>query len=190
MRIVGGVHRGRPIAAPKGLLTRPTTDRVREALMSALGSRLGGFHGAVVLDAFAGSGALGLEALSRGAARATFIERDRAALKALRSNIASLGVTAQATVVAGDAFSLAKRGVVGAPFTLLMLDPPYTLVETEVPVLLGGLAGGGALAPGAVISLERSADTAVAWPEGFELVSTKRYGATAVDIAVFDEGEG
>lgn len=190
VRIVGGRFRGRPIAAPKGITTRPTTDRVREALMSVLASRLGGFEGAVVLDAFAGSGALGLETLSRGADRVTFVERDRNALRALRDNIAALGVERDSVVHTGDTFALAKRGVPGCPFTLILLDPPYTLDQTEVAGFLGGLTEAGAVAPGAVVSLEHAADVTVVWPKGFEPVSTKRYGSTAIDIAVHDEGEG
>lgn len=190
MRIVGGTHRGRTIAAPKGSTTRPTTDRVREALMSSLGSRLDGFYGAVVLDAFAGSGALGLEALSRGAARVTFVERDRNALAALRANITSLGVDSDATVVVGDVFPLAAAGVRGGPFTLILLDPPYTLDQTTVSGLLRRLAKTGSVAPGAVVSLEHAADQKVEWPEGFEPVSAKRYGTVAIDVAVYDEGEG
>lgn len=158
--------------------------------MSVLHSRLGGFAGAVVLDAFAGSGALGLETLSRGAERAVFIERDRGALGALRDNIRSLGVEQTASVHAGDAFTLAKRGVSGGPFTLILLDPPYTLDPGEIAGLLLSLAQGGFVAPGAVISLEHAANVSADWPEGFAPVSCKRYGSTAIDIAVYDEGEG
>ena len=92
MRIIAGEYRGRRLQAPKGDATRPTTDRVRESLMSALSSARGGFEGAVVLDAFAGSGALGLEALSRGAASAHFFEKDGVALRALCANVEALGV--------------------------------------------------------------------------------------------------
>lgn len=158
--------------------------------MSSLAARLGGMDGAVLLDAFAGSGALGLEALSRGAERATFIERDRDALRALKSNIALLGLEAQASVLGSDALSLAGRGVPGGPFTLILLDPPYTLDQTTVLGFLGELARSCVMAPGAIISLEHSAGTTVDWPEAFEVLSSKRYGSTAIDIAAYDQGEG
>ncbi|MDO8916019.1 MAG: RsmD family RNA methyltransferase, partial [Coriobacteriia bacterium] len=104
MRIVGGAWRGRPLVSPSGPTTRPTSDRVREALFDALGARLGSdLGGGAVLDLFAGTGALGLEALSRGASSAVFVENDRAALVALRRNIETLGAGPRAVVVPGDA---------------------------------------------------------------------------------------
>lgn len=189
VRIVAGEFRGRKLVAPKGTTTRPTTDRVREALMSALGSRLGGFDDIVVLDAFAGSGALGLEALSRGAVRTVFIERDRAAVSALRSNVETLGVGSRSCIVTTDVFSLAKRGVPGGPFSLILLDPPYTLDQTEVTRLLADLASAGSLAPGCVISLEHPTGVEPGWPEGFSAVDVKRYGTIAIDVATYEEGE-
>jgi 16S rRNA (guanine966-N2)-methyltransferase len=120
MRIVAGQWRGRRLVVPRGLQTRPTSDRVREALFSILGP----LDGARVLDLFAGSGALGLEALSRGAAQATLVERAAPALRALRANVAALG--ADAEIVAGDARAfLSNAREQGAQYDLVFLDPPY-----------------------------------------------------------------
>ncbi|OQW48664.1 MAG: 16S rRNA (guanine(966)-N(2))-methyltransferase RsmD [Proteobacteria bacterium SG_bin6] len=120
MRVIAGTWRGRPLIAPSGGATRPTADRVREALFSMLTSRLGGFEGLAVADLFAGSGALGIEALSRGAASCLFVEQDRAALNALHANLGKLGAT-------GDvrATSVLALGPASAPLDLLLLDPPY-----------------------------------------------------------------
>ncbi|MDZ4064974.1 MAG: RsmD family RNA methyltransferase, partial [Coriobacteriia bacterium] len=116
MRIVAGELRGRRISAPSGVETRPTSDRVREALFSSLTARLGTFDRACVLDAFAGSGALGLEALSRGASAATFAESARPALLALDANIRSLGIADRSRIVRGDVFTRARRGALpGGP---------------------------------------------------------------------------
>jgi 16S rRNA (guanine966-N2)-methyltransferase len=121
MRIIAGQWRGRPLGAPKGDSTRPTADRTREALFSMLASRLGSFDGLAVADLFAGSGALGLEALSRGAASCLFVEQDRAALDALRANVASLGAAA-ADIRAQSVLAL---GPARQPLDLMMMDPPY-----------------------------------------------------------------
>lgn len=189
MRIVGGTLGGRRIAPPHGDVTRPTTDRVREALMSALAARMGAdLGGEAVLDAFAGSGALGLEALSRGAGPVTFVEHHRRALDALGRNVESLGVRSQVAVVRGDVFSLANAGALTGPFSLILLDPPYTLDAARIRGLLTTLAADGAVAPGAVVTWEHASDDEVAFPEGFESVTRKRYGTTAIDIAVFGGG--
>jgi 16S rRNA (guanine966-N2)-methyltransferase len=186
MRIVGGRWRGRSIKAPSGTLTRPTTDRVREAIFSAIESRLsGGFEGVAVLDAFAGSGALGLEALSRGASSATFVERDRKALESLRANIASLGAAESAKVVAGDVFTLAERGI-GVPFALILLDPPYTLDPAKVHDLLATMAARETVSEEALVTWEHPSGLAPDWPEGYVLEARKRYGTTEVDIARFE----
>lgn len=121
MRIIAGQWRGRPLGAPKGDATRPTADRTREALFSMLTSRLGSFDGLAVADLFAGSGALGLEALSRGAASCLFVEQDRAALDALRANVASLDA-AGADIRAQSVLAL---GPARQPLDLVMMDPPY-----------------------------------------------------------------
>lgn len=122
MRIVAGEWRGRKLAGPRGDVTRPTADRTRETLFSMLTSRLGSFEGLAVLDLFAGSGALGLEALSRGAASCLFVEQDADALKALRANIEALAARARAAVQAGSVMAL---GPARQTYDLVMLDPPY-----------------------------------------------------------------
>jgi 16S rRNA (guanine966-N2)-methyltransferase len=122
MRIVAGQWRGRRLVAPEGDATRPTADRTRETLFSMLTSRLGSFEGLAVADLFAGSGALGLEALSRGAASCIFVEQDAAAIRALRSNIANLRAQSLCEVRASSALAL---GPAKAPLDLILLDPPY-----------------------------------------------------------------
>jgi 16S rRNA (guanine966-N2)-methyltransferase len=122
VRIVAGQWRGRKLAAPEGDTTRPTADRTRETLFSMLVSRLGSFEGLAVADLFAGSGALGLEALSRGAATCLFVEMDPPAIRALRTNIANLRTKSACDVKAGSVLSL---GPAKAPLDLILLDPPY-----------------------------------------------------------------
>lgn len=122
LRIVAGEWRGRRLAVPKGDGTRPTADRTRETLYSMLTSRLGSFEGLAVADLFAGSGALGIEALSRGAARCRFVENDRAALDAIRANIAMLGAEARARIEVGSVMAL---GPAIQPLDLILADPPY-----------------------------------------------------------------
>ncbi|WP_448664469.1 16S rRNA (guanine(966)-N(2))-methyltransferase RsmD [Sphingomonas sp. CJ20] len=121
MRIIAGTWRGRPLVAPKGETTRPTADRMREALFSMLASRLGSFEGLAVADLFAGSGALGLEALSRGAASCLFVEQDRAALDALKTNIAKLGATGADV----RPTSVMAMGAAVKPLDVILMDPPY-----------------------------------------------------------------
>ena len=122
MRIVAGEWRGRKLVAPKGEATRPTADRTRETLFNMLTSRLGSFEGLKVADLFAGSGALGFEALSRGAAHCLFVEQDRAALDAIRANIAALEARSRAEVRAGSVMAL---GTSAEAFDLILADPPY-----------------------------------------------------------------
>jgi 16S rRNA (guanine966-N2)-methyltransferase len=192
MRVVAGTYRGRTLNAPKGDSTRPTTDRVRESLFSSLVSLLGAeLGGGSALDAFAGSGALGIEALSRGCSAATFVENDRAALKVVRANIDSLGAQSRSRVIEGDIFTLASRGaLVGAPFSLLLLDPPYRLAWCDIEGLTSALAREGQLEDGAVIVYEHAADRVAEWPSGFDLTTRKKYGSTGIDIVVYERGAG
>lgn len=149
MRIISGTWRSRPLVAPKGDTTRPTADRTREALFSMLTSRLGSFDDLAVLDLFSGSGALGLEALSRGAAHCTFVEQDRAALDALETNIAKLGAKPQCDIRRGSALML---GPATRPYDLVLMDPPYDTGAGSVALdKLGRL---GWFAPSAWISVE------------------------------------
>ena len=158
MRIIAGELRGRTVASPNASTTRPTTDRVREALFSSLYSRAGELSGMRVLDAFAGSGALGIEALSRGAARCSFFEKDASACKVLRANLRKLGLgperacVHQADVLASPGATLAAEG----PFDIVLLDPPYALPAADVCTLLVALAGAGCLAASCVASYEHA----------------------------------
>jgi 16S rRNA (guanine966-N2)-methyltransferase len=151
MRIISGTWRSRPLVAPKGDTTRPTADRTRETLFSMLTSRLGTYEGLQVLDLFAGSGALGLEAVSRGAAHCTFVEQDRAALDALEANIAKLGAKPQCDVRRSSVLSL---GSAIKPYDLILMDPPYA--SGAGAVALDKLGRLGWFAPSAWISVETS----------------------------------
>ena len=170
MRVVAGSLRGRPIVAPEGQATRPTTDRVREATFNSLESH-GAIDDAVVADLFAGSGALGIEALSRGARSCTFVERDRDALRSIRSNVDKLGIGDRSTVIASDVFAgiATLRGV-----GLVLADPPYGFDAWER--LLVALEP--VLASDAVVVLE--SDRPVPVPEGWEEFRVKRYSRTWV----------
>ena len=192
MRVIAGDLKGRRIHAPGHTHTRPTSDRVREALFSSLTARLGtDLGGAQVLDAFAGTGALGIEALSRGASSATFVESDRAALAALRRSIETLGLESRARIVANDVFRVAHTGRIGdGPYSLLFLDPPYRINKSEVTALVVELGERGVLASDSIVVWEYGAGDPPEWPPGFEVVHTRRYGSTAVDVAMMSAGEG
>lgn len=184
MRIIAGEFRGRKLDAPKGVGTRPTTDRVRESLMSALVSLRGGFDGAVVLDAFAGSGALGLEALSRGAATAVFCERDRAAAAVVERNIAALRLPRDRARLARTDVLKGNIATSGRPFDLVFLDPPYATDPAEVFGLISRLDAAGALAADVIVSYEHdvSDDAFAAAAAGFEIASHRSFGDTAIDL--------
>ena len=191
MRIVAGTFKGRTIAAPAGAATRPTSDRVREALMSALASMRGGFDDAVVLDAFAGSGALGLEALSRGAARAWFFERDRVAARSLEANIAACGVSRdRVRLVRAD---VQKAPPVNArpPFDLVFFDPPYVQGVAGSVRLACTLARAGALRPGVIAAFEHEQAASAELvrglkSSGLEPAAQKKYGKTGVTLVRMD----
>jgi 16S rRNA (guanine966-N2)-methyltransferase len=185
MRIVAGAARGRRLTAPRGDEVRPTADRVKEALFSSLQPVV---PGASVLDLYAGAGGLGLEALSRGAARVTFVERGNAALQALRRNVEVVGL-AGATVVAGDAARALREGLVGGPFDLVLADPPYRLPKAELAALLAALVEH--LAPGATVVVERAArDGVPPWPAELSPGEPRRYGDTALHRATYVPGHG
>ncbi len=174
MRIIAGLWRGRAIAAPPGAATRPTADRVREALFSMLTSRLGSFEGLRVLDGYAGTGALGLEALSRGAAQCTFVERDSAAVKVLKANIAKM--SAPASVLTSPVESL---GPAPAPCDLILLDPPYG--EGLALPALARLLAHGWVAPHALVSVETGAKEVLDAP-GFEALVTRNHGKARLHL--------
>lgn len=189
MRVVAGELKGRTLLAPRGKTTRPTTDRTKEAVFSVLASMLGpDLSDAIVLDAFAGSGGLGIEALSRGASRAVFVEKDPRAFSVLTENVDRLELNTRALLLRGDAFALAKRGF-HAPFSLILLDPPYTLDAGRTALLLADLARAESVEPGCVVVWEHARDAALTWPAGFAQVSLKRYGSTSVSFGRFVEGE-
>lgn len=170
MRIVAGEWRGRKLVAPKGEATRPTADRTRETLFNMLTSRLGSFEGLKVADLFAGSGALGLEALSRGAAHCLFVEQDRAALDAIRANIAALEARSRAEVQAGSVMAL---GTSAEAFDLILADPPY---ETGAGmVALDRLLRLGWIGPETWIALETGGREDVAI-KGLEVVAERKIG--------------
>ena len=186
MRVVGGKWGGRPLESPEGRdVTRPTTDRTREAMASMILSARGlDLGGASVLDAFAGSGAMGIELLSRGAARCTFVDRAARAAARVRRNLAQVGAEKDAFfVLRGDACQLAERGrIAGAPFDVVFLDPPYALPADCVSAMLEHLSAHGALRPGATVVYERSAEAQELSVGGLVPVRTKRYGITCVDL--------
>jgi len=188
MRIIAGQFKGRGLRAPDSQGTRPTADRVREALFSHIESQLGGLEGLRVLDAFAGTGALGLEALSRGAAHAVFIESDRGAAAALYANIAHCEAEERATVRMGNAFALATRLSQWGPFDLLLLDPPYRTPADEVLRLVEALRQTQAVSASAYVVYEHQRRNAVVWPACYDGVHQARYGKTFLDCAFVPEG--
>lgn len=168
MRVVAGTAKGLRLVAPPGRDTRPTPDRVREATFNALGS-LAVLEGATVLDLFAGSGAMGIEALSRGARHATFVERDRAAVAAIRANLVTTGFEAMASVAAAEAlgYVAAKPG----DFDVAVLDPPYAFDDWDELL---------AVLPAEVVVIE--SDRPIEAGDGWDVVRSRRYGTTVVTI--------
>jgi 16S rRNA (guanine966-N2)-methyltransferase len=181
MRIVAGRFRGARIEAPKGVATRPTSDRVRQALFNALehGAPRADFEGARVLDLFAGSGALGLEALSRGARYAVFIEEAAAARGAIRRNVEALDLTGVTKIWRRDATKLGPAGTL-LPFDLVFCDPPYG--QGLGTLALAGAMDGGWLVPGAVVVLEERADQDIVLPSPLQLLDVRAYGDTQIVI--------
>ncbi|MEI6485853.1 MAG: 16S rRNA (guanine(966)-N(2))-methyltransferase RsmD [Sphingomonadales bacterium] len=173
MRVISGRWRGRAIAAPAGQATRPTSDRAREAIFSMLASRLGSFADLAVLDVFAGTGALGIEALSRGAASACFIDNDGAAVKAIRANLAALGAS-------GDVRTSPVTSLGPAPRAhhLVFLDPPYG--QGLADPALDHLLAQGWIAPGAIISIETAASDPLA--SSWEILVERRFGKALVRL--------
>ena len=185
MRIVAGKWRGQALALPPESITRPTTDRVREALFSAIESRVD-VEGAHVLDAFAGSGALGLEALSRGAVHAAFCEMNGKVLPILKKNVAGLkGASSAATVLRADVLKRPPAPTV--PFDIVFLDPPYALPAGDVSALIQALDAAGSLAPDVLVHYEHAKKDTSAAQAAFESlqwepVVSKRYGDIAFDL--------
>jgi 16S rRNA (guanine966-N2)-methyltransferase len=174
-RVIAGAVRGRRLAVPAGRGTRPTADRVREALFSSLEALRGPFPGARVLDLYAGSGAVGLEALSRGAAAAVLVESDPAAVRTLRANVETVALPGAAVRA-----ERVERTVTGAPSTaydVVFCDPPYELADEALAAVLEDARHNGWVADGAVVVVERATRGGPwTWPEGFVEERSRRYG--------------
>ena len=189
MRIIAGLHRGRQIDAPEGLTTRPMTDRVRENLFNLLRDYV---EGAVVLDVFCGSGALGLEALSRGAAACTFVDPNDAAIAAVETNVQRLGLMEQVRIIRRSALRPGPwiRPREAAAYTLIFVDPPYRMTAAEdgqrqLAEMASALTACGLVAPAAVVMLraERGVKIPLPWP-GFVAYDERSYGTTTLHLMV------
>lgn len=176
MRIIAGEWRGRKLVAPAGLDTRPTADRTRETLFSMLTSRLGSFEGLRVADLYAGSGALGLEALSRGAEHATFVEQDRGALNAIEANIASLGAAPRAAIRAMSAARLPRSD----PFDLIFADPPYAAGSGTGAVRAVNESGW--MAAGGWMAVETAREAVVDAPDGWAIDAERQVGRARLTL--------
>lgn len=178
-RIIGGSAGGRRIRTPTGDSTRPTSDRVREALFSSLDASVGSVTGLRFLDLYAGSGAVGLEARSRGAGVVTCVEHDRRTASLIRDNVRTLGFTGVEVVNASAARALAHHP--RAPYDLVFTDPPYSLSDDDVVADLVALRDNGWLAMGALVVVERSSRGGdFPWPDGFAADRSRKYGETTL----------
>jgi len=181
-RIIAGEAGGRRLAVPPGEGVRPTSDRVKESVFAALGP--GRLVGARVLDLYAGSGALGLEALSRGATGALLVERDAAAARAIRTNIETLGFRERAVLRVGAVATVLAGAAPEKPFDLALLDPPYDMPPADVEAVLGRLVDGAWIASDATLVVERAAGSApLHWPTGWGSTWERCYGDTLVLFA-------
>lgn len=180
-RIVAGVARGRRLAVPPGRSTRPTADRAREALFSTVQAELGSLAGRRVLDLYAGSGAVGLEALSRGAAAVLLVESDAGAARVVRVNVRSLGLPGAEVRTVRVERLVASPPPDGHAYDLAFLDPPYDVPDGDVAAVLAALLAHGWLAPDALVAVERATRAGWAgWPEGVEGLRTRRYGEASL----------
>jgi 16S rRNA (guanine966-N2)-methyltransferase len=189
LRIVSGEFRGKALVAPEGQATRPTSDRARESIFNILEHApwSDGVRGKRAIDLFAGSGALGFEALSRGAAFCLFVETDETARGAIRDNVDALGLFGRTRVHRRDATDLGQRpGADGPAFDLAFLDPPYAKGLGEIA--LAKLASGSWLAPGATVIFERGVSEPAFTVEGFEPLDARDYGAARVHFLRFADG--
>jgi len=177
MRIIAGSARGRRLAAPKGTAIRPTSDRAREGLFATVTAIRGPLPGARVLDLFAGSGAIGLEALSRGAVRVLFVESDGRAARVIRANLAAVALPGGELISCQVQRFLERGPGAEAAFDLVVADPPYAAPAAEVTGMLTALASRGWLAPEALVAVERATRAGpLPWPAGYRGDRSRRYG--------------
>ena len=177
MRIIAGSARGRRLAAPKGTATRPTSDRAREGLFATVTAIRGPLPGARVLDLYAGSGAIGLEALSRGAVRVLFVESDGRAARVIRANLAAVALPGGELICCQVQRFLDRGPGAEAAFDLVVADPPYAAPAAEVTGMLTALASRGWLAPEALVAVERATRAGpLPWPAGYRADRSRRYG--------------
>ncbi|MFE6688345.1 16S rRNA (guanine(966)-N(2))-methyltransferase RsmD [Streptomyces sp. NPDC057743] len=175
-RVIAGAAGGRRLAVPPGNGTRPTSDRAREGMFSTWESLDGPLAGARVLDLYGGSGAVGLEALSRGAAHVLLVEADARAVRTIRENVKAVGLPG-VEVRPGKAEQIAATPAPHAPYDVVFLDPPYAISDDDLREILLTLRGQGWLAEEALVTVERSTrGGAFAWPDGFEAIKARRYG--------------
>ncbi|MGI6755609.1 MAG: 16S rRNA (guanine(966)-N(2))-methyltransferase RsmD [Atopobiaceae bacterium] len=195
MRVVGGIWRGQSFDAPEGRDTRPTTDRTREAIASMILSQMNlDLSGASVLDLFAGSGAMGIELLSRGARHATFCERNRKTAALIKKNLSALaGRGGPWQVIAKDAAQLAKVATAatapleGAPFSIVFLDPPYKMEGEKVWQMVFDLKAAGLLSRDVLVVYEHAATSPAEVPAGVRVVKSRTRGISCVDLMRFEE---
>lgn len=178
-RVISGIARGRRLAVPPGTGTRPTSDRAREGLFSALTATLGTLDGVRVLDLYAGSGAVGLEALSRGATAATLVESDRNAARTIRANLTALGLPGGGLV--SDRVERYAATPATIPFDVVFADPPYAVTDDALRAVLADLLANGYLSEGAIVAVERASRGGdFAWPPGIVHDRTRDYGEAAL----------
>jgi len=184
-RVIAGEAGGRRLAVPDGRETRPTSDRAREGLFATISSIVGSLAGARVLDLYAGSGAVGLEALSRGAEHVLLVEYGARAARVIRQNIEAIGLPGavvsadrvERVLARGPAPAGGQDGTAGGPYDVVFADPPYALADTEVTQVLSLLAERGWLLPGALVIVERATRSGpLSWPDGFAPDRARRYG--------------
>ncbi|GHF49577.1 DNA methylase [Streptomyces mashuensis] len=195
-RVIAGAAGGRRLAVPPGTGTRPTSDRAREGLFSTWTSLLGTLDGTRVLDLYGGSGAVGLEALSRGAAHVLLVEADARAVRVIKENVRSVGLPG-AEVRSGRAEQVLAGPAPAGPYDVVFLDPPYAVTDDELREILLTLAAGGWLTGDALVTVERSTRGGeFRWPEGFEGLRARRYGegtlwyGRAASACTADQGTG
>jgi 16S rRNA (guanine966-N2)-methyltransferase len=183
-RIIAGDLRGRTIKVPDAV-TRPTTSRVREAVLSSVQHAVSGFEDLRILDLYSGSGAFGIEAISRGAHEAVFVEKDRKAAEVIKKNLDDLKI-ARATVTAQDVSTFLNAPTGVGSFDVVFSDAPYEVDDATIDNQLSHLVTNGFLNDGAVVLVERSKGATILWPAGFSDHKSRRYGDTLVEIARYD----